>query len=431
MHRRKAFQLMIAGGLAASVPTNLRAFSKNKSFKVEQLTQGDDQHWFGYYDKLQIDVTGRYALGMKAPNNLFRSPVPDDVLEIGVIDLNQGNKWTSIGKSIAWGWQQGCMLQWIPNSSEEVIWNSRLEEGFVTILYNIRNGQGRVLPKPIYTLSPDGSFGLGIDFARLQVYRPGYGYAIKEPQQVQKAPSDSGIYKIDLKTGDSALILSYSDVAKLSRSLGSVMDNYHWINHLLINPSGTRFIFLNRSRPYLTWEEWERSIGKKLVGDDKYITRAVTANIDGSNLYAINDSGSFSHFIWDGDDAICAWAKPEDKDKAAFYLFQDKTKKYEEVGKGTMTVNGHNTYVPNTDNEWILNDTYPNKDREQELYLYHVPTNKKVVLGKFFEPKKFRGEWRCDLHPRCNQQGTKVYFDSTHKGNGRQIYSVDISKIVK
>ena len=97
-----------------------------------------------------------------------------------------------------------------------------------------------------------------------------------------------------------------------------------------------------------------------------------------------------------------------------------------------MTRNGHNTYVPNTNYEWILNDTYPvGKERLQELYLFHIPTKRKVSLGKFHEPARFTGEWRCDLHPRCDQQGDRVFFDSTHEGDKRQMYMVDISRIVR
>ncbi|NJN28672.1 MAG: hypothetical protein HC819_23190 [Cyclobacteriaceae bacterium] len=109
-----------------------------------------------------------------------------------------------------------------------------------------------------------------------------------------------------------------------------------------------------------------------------------------------------------------------------------KSKNYEIVGEEDMTQNGHNTYVPNTNDEWILNDTYPQGiERLQELYLYHVPTKRKVSLGRFHVPAQFTGEWRCDLHPRCNPQGTRVFFDSTHIGGKRQIYSINIEDIVK
>ncbi len=419
--------LSLGSGLPAAEVIDL-----SDKLPVNQLTSGPKQHWFGYYDKWQIDTSGRYALGNQV-DQIFRTPTLQDSLKLGFVDLKDNNRWVNIGQSSAWGWQQGCMLQWLPGSSEEVIWNARLEDSFVSIIKNIKTGARRILPKPIYTLSPDGRTGFGIDFARLQFFRPGYGYASEDSSVPSRAPEDTGIYRMDLISGESKLIVSYADLAKLSRPLGSVAENYHWINHLLVNPSGTRMIFLNRSRPYPTPAEYRQATGRPLDGPDElYITRAITVNTDGSGLYALNDSGHFSHFIWKGDDALCAWAKPEDSDRAAFYVFEDRSKQYHIVGDGLMTRNGHNTYVPNTNYEWILNDTYPQgEEREQELYLYHVPTQRKVILGRFHEPVKFKGEWRCDLHPRCNQQGTKVYFDSTHQGDGRQMYEIDIADVIK
>ncbi len=416
--------------LAAQVTGN-EVIDLSGKLPVNQLTSKPMQHWFGYYDKRQINSSGKYALGNEV-ELFFRSPKSSDKLNVGYVDLEHDNKWNTIGQSSAWGWQQGCMLQWLPNSEHEVIWNARLEDNFVSIIQNIKTGERRILPKPIYTLSPDGLTGYGIDFGRLQFFRPGYGYATSDSSVPEPAPENTGLYKMNLKTGEHEIIVSYKDLAELSRPLGSVKDNYHWINHILTNPSGDRLIFLNRSRPFPTPSEYREKTGKALDGPDElYVTRAITVNADGSDLYALNDSGHFSHFIWKGEDKICAWAEPENNDKTAFYVFQDKTKKYRIIGEELMTRNGHNTYVPGTNYEWILNDTYPHPEtREQELYLFHVPTKKKVILGRFQEPEKFRGEWRCDLHPRCNQQGTKVYFDSTHNGDARQMYEIDIEKII-
>jgi hypothetical protein len=96
-----------------------------------------------------------------------------------------------------------------------------------------------------------------------------------------------------------------------------------------------------------------------------------------------------------------------------------------------MPNNGHNTYVPGTNYDWILNDTYPQGENQiQELYLYHQPSKKRVDLGNFHEPNSFKGEWRCDLHPRCTPDGKYVIFDSTHEGNLRQMYMVKIEDII-
>lgn len=432
---------LTAGAFSAGWPFSCNDAGKasdtyTEKLLVQPITTGPKQHWFGYYDKYQIDSTGRYALGGEV-DRFFRSPTQNDLLQIGLIDLENDFLWQEIGTSHTWGWQQGCMLQWIPGTAGSVIWNDYGEGGFISKVYDPERDETRILPRPVYTLSPDGRFALTLDFDRLQFFRPGYGYPTVTPvSDWAKAPDDAGIYKMDLERGDSELILSYAQLAGLAREQGSVSDYYHWFNHILINPSGNRFIFLNRSRPVGSsaamsayrrdHPDWENSGAK-----GHWLTRAITANTDGSDLYALNDSGLFSHFIWKGDDTICAWASPNAGGPAGFYEFRDRSHEYLAVGAGIMTVDGHNTYVPNTNNEWILCDTYPQGDeRMQELYLFHVPTQRKVSLGKFHEPEQFTGEWRCDLHPRCDQQGKRVFFDSTHLGDQRQMYMVDISGIV-
>ena len=54
-----------------------------------------------------------------------RSPTAEDVIKIGMVDLHDDNKWIELGESRAWGWQQGCMLQWRPGSNSEILWNDR------------------------------------------------------------------------------------------------------------------------------------------------------------------------------------------------------------------------------------------------------------------------------------------------------------------
>ena len=397
------------------------------------------QHWFGYYDKQQIDPTGRYALGMEV--DLFlTSPAVTDTVDIILIDLENDFEKRYIGKSTSWGWQQGCMLQWIPGSEEEVIWNDHEGEDFVSRVYNIRTGETRTLPRPIYTLSPDGTYALTVDFGRLQYFRPGYGYPSKRPLTVDvKAPEDDGIWKMDLTSGEDQLLLNYAEIADLDVAGPRVDTNYHWFNHLLIDPTGERFIFLNRSRPVKEGQamdayaqqhpNWKgASTG---AGSPVYVTRAFTASTDGGDIYPLNYSGMFSHFIWRGSDTLTAWAMDNAGTQAAFYDFPDRTGEALLIDVAKMPVNGHNTFVPGTDYEWILNDTYPQgEERMQQLYLYHLPTGRRVELGEYHEPAMFRGEYRCDLHPRSDQQGRRVFFDSTHRSGKRQMYMIDISSVL-
>lgn len=89
------------------------------------ITQGPGFHWFGYYDKLQFSPDNRFVLSNRVSFE-GRSPTGEDVIEVGMVDLQDKDKWIPLGKSNAWCWQQGCMLQWIPGSESKVIWNDRV-----------------------------------------------------------------------------------------------------------------------------------------------------------------------------------------------------------------------------------------------------------------------------------------------------------------
>ena len=381
-------------------------------------------HWFGYYDKFQTDPTDRYVLGMRVAFE-GRSPTAQDEVVIGMIDTQDNDRWTDLGTSRAWGWQQGCMLQFVPNTAHEVIWNDIEGDQYVSRIVNIKTGKKRTLPKAIYALSPDGKWGIGTEFNRIQNLRPGYGYAgIEDPYFDIKTPKEIGLYKIDVQTGKNQLLFSLADMAATSHNGNSVADNFHWFNHLLINTDGTRFTFLNR------WRKVRED--RQIMARTNFITRMFTADADGKNLYCIDPSGFTSHFVWKNSRTICAYTKPEGATQG-FYLLDDFTGKFTPLGNQKMPVNGHQTYLPVGNGiDWILNDNYANaKDRNQTPYLYHVPTDRRIELGNFPAPTDYFGEWRCDLHPKSTRNGTKVIFDSTHEGKGRQMYVLDISTFLK
>ncbi|MBM4081750.1 MAG: hypothetical protein FJ278_18745, partial [Planctomycetes bacterium] len=342
--------------------------SENTSLpSIRAITRGPRFHWFGYYDKLQFDPTCRYVLGMEVDFE-HRSPKPGDVIKVGMVDVQDGDRWIELGESRAWCWQQGCMLQWVPGSQSEVIWNDQQGDRFVCHILDVKTGRKRTLPAPIYTVSPDGRWAVTPDFRRINHLRPGYGYAgLPDPNRDVSAPADSGIWHVDLQTGQSTLIISLADIVKIPHPGGQMEESRHWFNHLLINTDGTRFEFLHRWR-------------LRTSTSPGFTTRMFTAKPDGTDLCVLDPSGNTSHFIWRDPQHILAWTKPTGR-PSGFWLFKDRTPEVAWVGEGVMTLNGHCTYLPG--NEWILNDAYPDKERKQELYLYHVPTRRKVALGKF------------------------------------------------
>lgn len=379
---------------------------------VRAITRGPGFHWFAYYDKLQFDPECRYVLGMEVDFE-HRSPRYDDVIKVGMVDLEDTDRWIELGETRSWCWQQGCMLQWLPGSRSQVMWNDRQGDAFVCYVLDVFTGEMKTLPHPFYTISPGDCIAVAPDFRRVNDMRPGYGYAgLPDPYSDELAPRDSGIFRLNLETGKHELIISISDVAKIPYPHGDLNKAKHYFNHLLFNPDGSRFIFLHRWR---------------MEGQSGFGTRMFTAGPDGRDIHVVDDYGHTSHFIWRDPEHILAWAYHPSHGNA-FYLYKDGTGEVDVVGEGVMTQNGHCSYLPGS--EWILNDTYPSKEREQEVYLYNVATGKKLTLGRFHTPPEYRGEWRCDTHPRFSPDNRNVVIDSPHGGNGRQMYLIDISKIV-
>jgi hypothetical protein len=412
MNRRSFLQVAGAAALGLSQKSLM---AQEKLPPIRAITKGPKFHWFGYYDKFQFDPTNRFVLANQVDFE-HRSPRADDVIRVGMVDLQDGDKWIELGTTRAWNWQQGCMLQWVPGTNSTVMWNDREDGQFVCHLLDVQSGKKRTIGHPVYNLSPDGKWGIAPDFRRLNDCRPGYGYAgIADPNKDKLIPKDAGLWRINMESGQQELLISFADAAQIPYEGGFSNGAKHWFNHLLFSPDGERFIFLHRWR------------GDKEGGG--FSTRLFTASKDGKELFDLDPLGKTSHFVWRDPAHVFAWAfYPSHGER--FYLYKDKTREVSVVGPDKMTVNGHNTYVPGTDYNWVLNDTYPDKERLQHPYLYHVPTDRRLPLGHFYSPKEYKGEWRCDTHPRSSRDGKLACIDSPHGGNGRQMYIIEIGDLI-
>jgi len=380
--------------------------------EARPVTHGPRHHFFGYYDKPPWNQSGQYLLAMEI-GFYERQPEPSELLTIGMVDLKKGDRFIPLDQTSAWCWQQGTMLQWLGSNPEsEVIYNSVAEGHYVSVVRDIHNGQLRALPRPVYAVSGDGIQALSLDFSRLGRLRPGYGYvSIPDTTEKVAAPDDTGIFRMDIRTGRSELILSLAWAA--AHQVDKRFDGaHHWFNHLTFNPSGTRFVFLHR---------WTRPNGS-------WYTRLYTARSDGTEVHLLSDSGMVSHYAWRDDEHILAWSRsPQGRDR--FHLFDDQTGKVEVIGEGILTRDGHCTYSP--DGRWILLDSYPDKQQMQKLMLYRATDGRLVEIGQFHHPPKLAGQpYRCDLHPRWDRKGRQVCIDSA-RGETRQMYVIDVAEVTR
>ena len=110
---------------------------------VRAVTAGPNAHFFGYYDKCPWDAAGRYLLGMEI-GYCDHQPDPGDALTVGMIDLEDGDRYLPLDRTAAWSWQQGTMLQWLGSAPDrEVIYNSVDGDRYVAIVRDVHSGATR------------------------------------------------------------------------------------------------------------------------------------------------------------------------------------------------------------------------------------------------------------------------------------------------
>jgi hypothetical protein len=377
---------------------------------VKRVTEGPFFHSFGYYDKSPWDATGRYMLALRVPF-MEHPPTPEDVAIIGAVDLEEDSCWRPLAETVAWNWQQGTMLQWLPSAPDrKIVFNIRARDGYGSTVLDVTTGESRQLPRPIYAVSPSGHDAVTLNFSRVHRTRPGYGYAgVPDAWAGEPAPAEDGITYVDLDTGESHLIVSLAQIAEIEHE--ESMDRaVHWFNHLQFNPSASRFIFLHRWR------------GEK----EHWRTRLFTANPDGSEIALLAREHMVSHFDWRDDDHVLAWSRHNGEDH--FHLYADKSERVQVIGADVLGQDGHCSYSP--DRRWILTDSYPDPKRsERTLILYHPDSGTRVDVGRFYSSSQITGEIRCDLHPKWCRDGRQVCIDSIHEGE-RQMYVLDVSTVV-
>lgn len=388
-------------------------------------------HFFGYYDKTPWNTDDTLLLGAEADFQ-DRPPTARDSLRLGIVDPVR-TTFEPFAETRAWSWQQGAMLQWLPNG--DVVFNDRDRDGIVRgVVLNLSTGARRELDRAVYAVSPTGRDAVSLNFHRIQTTRPGYGYPPAEALPPDRwAPDDDGIWRVDLDRGTTELVLSLAELAAHDpdpRAHGA--PNY--INHAVYNTNGSRLCFFHIwNTPYWIYE---------------HTLRWCTMAPDGRELAVLDPYSLASHFAWRDDHEIIGWAfwahdnrqplspnerwyeytDPRGPVRGAYWLLDDRTGDAQLVAPGILPHDGHMSWSP--DRRWLLTDEYailPGNDGWTPLLLYDTSIGQRYEIGRFREP--LDGELRCDLHARWNRAGTQVCVDSAHDGT-RQMYVVDVTDIV-
>ncbi|ETW10990.1 hypothetical protein ATO8_19254 [Roseivivax marinus] len=384
-------------------------------WRLRQLTFGSAAgigHFHSYYDipVLNAAATRIAAVRFDRPQ---RSPVPEDSVEVGVVEIATGG-FRPLARSRAWSWQQGPMAQWIA-AEEKLVWNDREGERFIARLMSPDGGAERRLERPVYALDPGGRVGLSLNFARLDRLRPGYGYAGGGGARIEEAaPEDDGLWKIDIATGESTLILSLArGVETLRRVLTTEERAEHdaqgfryWFNHCKVSPDGRRFaVKLRWRRPDGPWTG--------LMGV------SMTCGMDGADPRVI--ARAASHVMWHDPGHLYFWNQ---RDK---YVARKPDAELvepieaERLAPEEFTSNVHLRHLAEAPARMVYDVPYQPVVHLREIDL---GTGRAAPIATFPGHDPAHGQFRCDLHPVPTPDGNRIVVSAMSDG-ARQLYVLD------
>jgi len=373
---------------------------------IECISNTENDNMFGYYDKSPWSRDNNYFIysNVKRARKITAST---EICYIILKNLKTGDS-SIIAETSCWNVQQGCMLQWLgPTYDRKIIFNDFYKDRYCAKIVDIIDHSERIIDFPIYTVSQDGKKALSLDFSRLQSFRPGYGYInIKDNTKYEKCPDAPCIWYVDLEKNEYHPILTYQQLYNFETK-DNMKNAYHKVNHLMINPSGNRLMFLHR---------W--------INEGIKYDRLLTSNLDGTDLYNLLDFDMVSHCNWIDDRRIIAFANTYEYGQG-YYILTDYTQERMYLHDFPQK-DGHPSISPN--GKYIVTDTYPDFYRKQHIYIADTTDYKAVKVAEIYSSVKYRDEYRCDLHPRWNYNSTEICFDATKNGK-RDVYILDLRKI--
>ena len=391
---------------------------------VRAITQEPHEHFLASYFAINAwSPDNRHLLVLETDVN-GRLPQAGERCTIGVVDLQDGNRFIPVSTTACWNFQEAAMGHWLDDDT--ILFNDSRDGKFVAVVMNWRTGKElRVLPRPVSAVSEDRTWAVSINYARLYLTRPDYGYAGdgQDAQETVTRPDNDGLWVMDIRTGDAKLVLSVAQgrslMAEHPVETGKPGCPLSYYCHTAISKDGAKIFFLARN---VSWYDKEKNLSSK------HKTTSFTVNRDGTELRrCFPDGWGGSHFNWapDGSHRMLVTTPLPGNIWPSLVEFEvGKEESLRRIGAGILDQDWHCVYSPN--GLFMSGEAYPNGNQDRCWILVRLADETVKPIGAFHIPPKYRSNyWRCDLHARWRPDGRQLAINSVHDGS-RQVYVRDV-----
>lgn len=380
--------------------TRPRPIGLVRNGSVLALSEDNSPTFFGYHDKTPFSADGSKILAMSVTTSDTQAKNECSPIKLGYFEKHEDGfekNFTVFAKTTTWCWQQGCMLQWHPQKPNRwVVFNDLVTDRYGAKIVDVKDGENvRTYADPVYSINPNGTLAVTLNFSRLGRLRPGYGYGLLPDTTAGiHAPHDDGLFILNLETGVKKLLVSLKDLAVSAGSANAE----HYVNHATFSPDGNRIIFF-----HLWTNQGENGRG----------LRVCELNLSNEKWREVESARLVSHYCWRDEHNLFATTKDDSGQwhYTIYDLFSGETVDVDLPFNEDL----HPMFHPTNKNKLVI-DTYPDKRRDQHLAVVDLDTLLVEEVGVFYTSPLYRGQVRCDLHPRWDREGKYIVVDTTDTG---------------
>ncbi|KAL3145810.1 hypothetical protein ABBQ38_015186 [Trebouxia sp. C0009 RCD-2024] len=424
--------------------------------KVRRVSHGSqpDQFLLGSYSTSPWSNSGSAMLALKPK-------AQDNKLSIGLLKASNTTGddswyWEHLDTSWAWNSHQGPQLQWLGTTDRYIVFNDGRCQGmrlggdpFCSVVFDIqRLTRARVLPLPVCAVSPDGLLGLHVSFGRQEHANPGYTGQAGQSLEAS-APRTDGLWLMDMISGKTRLLASLWSL--LPQGVGlDPLDNttltdmpdgpvktgmcFTWLSHPRFNRDASSIAVLfhtdncipdSSTNPTPDHLGSSESTGGSAANNQQSKTNTaslVTMDTSGANVWMLPLT-DVQHFDYGRKGKLLVSTQHGLYEADSRRRTVDKLKK---PTSGNWPLLSHCSYHQHSE-RFVLAVTAGPPQREMlvwDRWSGHIHT-----VG-LYSPRKDRMAFlHDDMHPAWSPDGCTLAFDSTHTGQGWQVFMAGVTDL--
>lgn len=381
--------------------------------------------FFGFYDICPWSPVGSEVVLLTCPADYLQMPA-GQVADVSIWNP-QLNTLRRVGGTAGWNWQHGARQRWLRDGS--ILFNDVRNGRQCSRVVSSQGATLRTYDISVSALHPNETYGVSANYARLSKLYATYGYGSATNAHIGDGADEDGMWRLDLRTGDVNLLLSYAEICnRLNLAYSPGM----FVTHPDFAPSGSRFAFF-------------------LIqggGAGTSLIRLLVFEPDSGALTLITGEKA-SHPAWIDDNRLWVWARESSAMKViarsgllalpgmgaavrlarkfqgtarnallseGFFIYSTNNRSERiRIAPTLLTADGHFSRHPV--HELMLGDTYPDATGYLTLILYSLETGRRIDIARVFHGVATElPSLRCDLHPRWNRDGTLVSVDYCDNG---------------